>query len=167
MGLDNPTDRTFVVEDTQKDNKIVAWSRWMVPQDDGNLERKWPELNPDEYDMDVLGAFFGGMEENRLELMGQRPHWCEYKLRCRIERAIKGTVLVLEMLATHEDYQRRGIAASLIKWGTDQADKQGMETYLDGSEKGQPYYKRWHKFKYGKDITIPDRYDYPFFNLCA
>ena len=79
MGLENPTDRTFVVEDTQKDNKMVAWSRWMVPQDDGNLERKWPELNPDEYDMDVLGAFFGGMEKNRLELMGKRPHWCKYK----------------------------------------------------------------------------------------
>ena len=61
------------------------------------------------------------------------------------------------MLGTHEDYQRKGIAARLIKWGTDQADKEGLETYLDGSEKGQPYYKRWHNFKFGKDINIPDR----------
>lgn len=59
---------------------------------------------------------------------------------------------VLEMLGTHEDYQRNGIAASLIKWGTDQADKDGLETYLDGSEIGQPYYKAHHGFKHGKNI---------------
>lgn len=61
------------------------------------------------------------------------------------------------MLSTHEDYQRMGIAARLIKWGTDQADKDGLETYLDGSEKGQPYYMRWHHFQHGKDIAIPER----------
>ena len=77
LGLDNPTDRTFVVKDTENDNRIVAFSRWMVPQNDGNQERKWPDINADEYDMDVLGAFFGGMEENRVELMGKRPHWCK------------------------------------------------------------------------------------------
>ena len=79
MGLDNPTDRTFVVEDTQNGNKIVAWSRWMVPQSDGNQERKWPELNADDYDMDVVGAFFGGMEENRAKLLEKRPHWCKFR----------------------------------------------------------------------------------------
>jgi hypothetical protein len=79
IGIDNPTDRTFVVEDTQNGNKIVAWSRWMLPQSDGNQERKWPDVNPDDYDMDVLGAFFGGMEENRAVLMEKRPHWCEFR----------------------------------------------------------------------------------------
>lgn len=77
LGLNNPTDRTFVVEDTENDNQIVAFSRWMVPRNDGNQERKWPELSADEYDMDVCGSFFGGMEENRVELMGKRPHWCK------------------------------------------------------------------------------------------
>ena len=40
MGLDNPTDRTFVVEDTEKDKKVVAFSRWMVPQDDGTPTKR-------------------------------------------------------------------------------------------------------------------------------
>lgn len=44
------------------------------------------------------------------------------------------------MLAVHEDYQCRGIAASLIKWGTDQADKEGVETMLHASQMGEPYY---------------------------
>ena len=93
MGLDNPTDRTFVAEDKEDGNKIVAFSRWMVPQQDGkwsrkiisdsvdiyiwtgNIERIWPELSPDEWDMELVEAFFGGMEVNRHELMGSRPHW--------------------------------------------------------------------------------------------
>ena len=75
LSLDNPTDRTFVAEDIEKDNKIVAFGRWMLPQQDGNLERKFPDLDENEFDMEVVGAFFGGMEENRHELMGERPHW--------------------------------------------------------------------------------------------
>ena len=44
--------------------------------------------------MNVAGPFFGGMEANREELMGKRPHW------------------MLEMLGVHEDYQNQGIPAS-------------------------------------------------------
>ena len=75
LGLDNSTDRSFVVADTEKDNKIVAFSRWMVPQQDGNRERKWPDLKEEDWDMEVAGAFFGGMEVSRETLMEKRPHW--------------------------------------------------------------------------------------------
>ncbi|KAF2722391.1 hypothetical protein K431DRAFT_284079 [Polychaeton citri CBS 116435] len=44
------------------------------------------------------------------------------------------------MLGVHEDYQGHGIAASLIKWGTEQADQEGIETHLQASEVGRPYY---------------------------
>ena len=64
---------------------------------------------------------------------------------------------VLELLGVDEDYRKQGIGASMIKWGTDQADEQGLESYLDASEIGQPYYKKWHDFKYGKPVLIPDR----------
>lgn len=47
-----------------------------------------------------------------------------------------------------------------MKWGEDQADEQGLEMYLDGSEKGQPYYKKRHNFgSLEKGIYIPDRYE--------
>lgn len=75
MGLDNPTDRSFVVEDTAHGHKIVAVSRWMVPQSDGRQDRKWPTIEPAEWDMELVGAFFGGMAANRHEMMGRRPHW--------------------------------------------------------------------------------------------
>lgn len=47
---------------------------------------------------------------------------------------------VLDMLGVHEDYERQGIAWSLILWGTRQADWDGLETMLHASERGQPYY---------------------------
>lgn len=78
MGLDNPTDRTFVVEDTEQDGRMVAFSRWVMPQEDGNIDRSpsWPELTANECpDMDVANAFFGGMEASRHEVMGKRPHY--------------------------------------------------------------------------------------------
>lgn len=75
IGLDNPTDRTFVAEDTENQNRIVGFSRWMVPQQDGNQERKWPDMSPSDWDMEIVENFFGGMEENRHEMMGTKPHW--------------------------------------------------------------------------------------------
>jgi hypothetical protein len=75
MGLENPTDRTFVVEDTSAGNRIIGFSRWMVPQADGNLERKWPEMTDERLDMELADAFWGGMDANREKLMGHRPHW--------------------------------------------------------------------------------------------
>lgn len=63
------------MEDTDNGHKIVGFSRWMVPQQDGNLERVWAELSPDDWDMELAEAFFGGMEENQHEMMGERPHW--------------------------------------------------------------------------------------------
>lgn len=81
-GLDNPTDRTFVAVDTrpEADGKIVGFSRWQVPQPDGNLEHdSWPEMKPEDkvWDMDILAPFFGGMDANREKVMGKKPHWCE------------------------------------------------------------------------------------------
>lgn len=78
MGLDNPTDRTLVVEDTTSNGELAAFSRWMVPQEDGNQERKWPEMDENEFDMEIAGAFFGGMEANQEHVLGKRPHWCAY-----------------------------------------------------------------------------------------
>jgi len=74
------------------------------------------------------------------------------------------TKTVLEMLGVHEDYQKHGIGAVMIKYGTDQADKDGLETYLDASEIGQPYYKKRHNFTHSKAINIPDRPQYGSFH---
>jgi len=70
---------------------------------------------------------------------------------------ITTNLAVLELLGVHDDYQRHGLGSQLIHWGTEQADKQGLETYLDGSEKGQPYYVKHHAFEIRAAIDIPSR----------
>ena len=71
---------------------------------------------------------------------------------------------MLEMLGTHEDYQGRGIGAGLVKWGCDHADKDGMEVYLDASERGAPFYQKHFDFEPRRRISIPERPSYGTFN---
>ncbi|KJX99351.1 hypothetical protein TI39_contig362g00002 [Zymoseptoria brevis] len=149
IGLGNPTDRTFVAVDTQEHDRIAGFSRWQTPQAGGNRERQWPDIPEGLFDMELTEAFFGGMEVNRKDIMGQRPHW------------------FLEILGVHKDYQGKGVGASLLKWGTDQADKDGLETYLDGSTAGQPYYEKRHGFAPVKRMLIPDRPAYGSYSIVS
>lgn len=60
------------------DGRIVGFTRWRVPQEDGNMDDKWPDLPEGEgVDMAIMNPFFGGMHVNRDELMGKNPHWCK------------------------------------------------------------------------------------------
>jgi len=80
IGYKDDTCRTFIVFDSsiktehEPEGKPVAFTRWVIPQQDGNLDRAWPALL-EEWDEELMGAFFGGMQRNRAELMGRRPHW--------------------------------------------------------------------------------------------
>lgn len=51
----DPTTRTFVVEDSSCNGELVAYSRWVVPQLDGNLYRLWPE-RPPQFDQEICKA---------------------------------------------------------------------------------------------------------------
>lgn len=74
MGIeDDDTAIAFIVEE-EATGKPAAFSRWILPQKDGNLHRMWPDL-PEHWDGEVSEAFFGGMDVNREQLMGKRPHW--------------------------------------------------------------------------------------------
>ncbi|KAF2722390.1 hypothetical protein K431DRAFT_284078 [Polychaeton citri CBS 116435] len=77
-GLDNPTDVNFVAIDTEKGDKVIGFSRWMKPQQDGyqNREASWAEVIPEHWDMELTNSFFEGMDNNRLVLLEKRPHWC-------------------------------------------------------------------------------------------
>lgn len=53
------------------------------------------------------------------------------------------TILDLDTLATHPDYQRRGAGSRLIQWGCDLADKNGTMAYVDASKEGAPLYQKF------------------------
>ncbi|KAF2772636.1 hypothetical protein EJ03DRAFT_348587 [Teratosphaeria nubilosa] len=73
----------------EKGNKIVGFARWVLPQRDGNLERKWPEMDPKDWDMEIFEKFF--VEENRHEMMQTTPHWMLEMLD--VQEPTKGTAL--------------------------------------------------------------------------
>ncbi|KAK4988218.1 hypothetical protein LTR66_007375 [Elasticomyces elasticus] len=141
MGIEeDPTAHTLVVEYPDRDNNIVAFARWIAPQQNGDLNRKWPNVTAEGgWDMAIAEPFFGGMEKNREHLMGSRPHW------------------FLELLGTDPEYQRQGLGALLVKWGCDRSDKQGLESYLDASEKGRPFYREHHGFEDRAVVELPKR----------
>lgn len=130
--------KTFVVEDLSRGGRLVAFSRWNVPQIDGSQNIPLPDYPP-EWDPELTEALWGGMPKNRADIMGRRPHW------------------MLEFLGVDRDYQQKGLGFTLVDWGCRQADAQGLEVYLDASPRGLPFYKRHFGFEEKKVLQIPLR----------
>ncbi|OHE96130.1 acetyltransferase [Colletotrichum orchidophilum] len=49
----------------------------------------------------------------------------------------------LDTLVTHPDYQRRGAASMLLRWGCELADENGVGAYVDASKAGALLYERF------------------------
>ncbi|MCJ1481956.1 hypothetical protein MMC06_002117 [Schaereria dolodes] len=107
--------------------KIVAFAKWIVPikfgkgGDDPDVMPSWPE----DANAELCEEFFGELAKMRRQLMGYRPHY------------------YLEMLGTLPECQGRGAAGQLIRWGLEQADRDGVEAYIEASPVGAPIYERF------------------------
>ena len=60
----------------------------------------------------------------------------------RFETLINGIRTVLDILHTHPSYQGRGVGAQLVKWGTDLADKEHLQCYVESSPAGYPLFRK-------------------------
>ena len=49
---------------------------------------------------------------------------------------------VLDIIHTHPSHQGRGAGTQLVKWGTDLADKQRLQCYLEASPAGYPLFRK-------------------------
>ena len=49
----------------------------------------------------------------------------------------------LEIIATRPDWQGKGAAGKLLRWGLERADQQGVEVYLEASPDGKPIYEHF------------------------
>ncbi|KAH8684044.1 acyl-CoA N-acyltransferase [Ilyonectria robusta] len=87
---------------------------------DDHSEIYWyPEGEAREYVSKCLEA----MEAPR-ERMGARPQ------------------VFLNIIFTHPDYRRQGVADMMLTWGKRKADEMGVEMWLDATEYGVPVYKK-------------------------
>ncbi|KAI8965119.1 acyl-CoA N-acyltransferase [Daldinia sp. FL1419] len=94
------------------------------PPEKQTWRARWPPAEgfPDMSD-DHLDDFFSRMEKAHAHVVGDRGH------------------VFLEVLATKEEFRKRGYGSALVKWGTELADQLGLECYLDASPAGKPLYE--------------------------
>ena len=49
----------------------------------------------------------------------------------------------LELIVTRPEWQGKGAAGKLIRWGLERADEEGSVCYLEASPDGKPVYERF------------------------
>ncbi|OZJ04495.1 hypothetical protein BZG36_02668 [Bifiguratus adelaidae] len=139
--LHNPHARFLKVVDADAEGgkeKIVGYAKYVVPVD-GKMKIEdvsaitWPE----DSDADLCNLFFGQLDNNKKKIMGDR------------------TYIVLELLATLPEYQGKGVGSMLLRWGCEQADRDGLQLYLDASPAGKPLYEK-HGFLERAKSFIPE-----------
>ncbi|OIW30684.1 acetyltransferase [Coniochaeta ligniaria NRRL 30616] len=126
--LNKPWQRYIKIVDTESTDsqgreRIAAFANWdlAMPDERGRRYPPWHEDMPTH----ACDAFFQREESERRRIMGDQKHY------------------YLDTIGTHPDYQRRGAASMLVKWGCDLADKHGVGAYVDASKAGAPLYQRF------------------------
>lgn len=124
---------------------------------------RWRAELPESLPAEVLEAFWAPISRQRVVVMGERAHMCmkpetplrtsslfftnPFKFQKRVELAYLFSrflkTVVLEVMATHPECQRRGLASTVVQWACERADGEGVEVYLDASMKGRPLYERF------------------------
>ncbi|KAI9647035.1 hypothetical protein NHQ30_005037 [Ciborinia camelliae] len=115
--------------------EIISYAKWNdtsapVPAIDDFPA--WPEGCDEEF----ANYFFGTLIKEHRAIMGTRKHW------------------YLEMLATKPEWQGKGAAGKLMRWGLERADGEGVETYLEASPVGKEVYEYFGFEERGR-LVIP------------
>jgi GNAT superfamily N-acetyltransferase len=119
----DPTAHFICIVDTDTpDQTVVAYAKWNTPSAPvaGELP-EWPAGG----DHEIANHFFGNLVSRHAKIMEGRKHW------------------YLELVATRPEYQGRGAAGKLLRWGMERADEEGTETYLEASPDGKPIYEHF------------------------
>ncbi|KAL5088900.1 hypothetical protein Trisim1_006045 [Trichoderma cf. simile WF8] len=113
-----------VWDDSCTPETFVGFAKWIVP---GASPEALPPADqwPSEGDQQFSVFFFGRLGEMHHEAMGKRPHW------------------YLELVAVKPQYQGKGAASLMLKYGVNKADEDKVECFLDASPAGQPIYERY------------------------
>ncbi|RAH87012.1 acyl-CoA N-acyltransferase [Aspergillus japonicus CBS 114.51] len=121
-----------IVDESQRDPVIAAFAKWKLyageqqqpqpPQlDEQSLAQKWPPSS----DQKLCEEFFGKMDQEKWEVMGAKKYY------------------YLDMLATHPNYNGRGLGSQLLRWGLHRADEAGMDTFLASTPQGRRLYEKY------------------------
>jgi GNAT superfamily N-acetyltransferase len=116
---------------------IARWKLFPRQRTDEEIKREEEEEEKDEEEYgshpdvalgtmaDFMHEFHRQMDEGRRKHLGNRPY------------------LLLHVLCTRPEHERRGVGSVALAWGAAKADELGLPAYLEGSPKGIPLYKKW------------------------
>ena len=123
--LADPHSHFICIYDSESPSQpVVAYAKWndpAAPVSDPDDLPKWPEGG----DEKLANYFFWNLLSRHARIMEGRRHW------------------YLELLATRPEYQGRGAAGQLLRWGLQRADEDATETYIEGSPDGKPIYEHF------------------------
>ncbi|KAL3485324.1 hypothetical protein BJX62DRAFT_39314 [Aspergillus germanicus] len=134
--------------------EIVAGSRWSIQKeeeevtisvDDAVNKRIKSEITEMRHELarslytifaqgkrDVLGFYANSETPSTSESNGEKKKVLKFPPR-----------IELDVLYVHPDYQRRGIASDLLKWGFEKSEQLGLPIYLEATAEGRPVYERY------------------------
>lgn len=120
-------------------NEIIGGSKWVVHTEEQVWEKSLPEVVEGiahdavpEVRVPVLREFYTKIFSAKMENQGFQDGDV-FKVRPRLE---------LESLYTHPKHQRRGFAKLLLQWGINEADRLGLDAYLEATAEGTPVYEK-------------------------
>ncbi|KAL4999480.1 acyl-CoA N-acyltransferase [Aspergillus recurvatus] len=149
----NPHAKSFKAVDSAT-GKLVGLTRWAVYAEDQAVDKSIEEVVEARLGSDIPGRrdevakeIYTEIEVGKRELLGVGPLVSNEKgimLRKRVE---------LEGIFVHPDYQGKGIAKRLLAWGIAEAERLGVDVYLEATEEGRPVYARM-AFQVLKEVKI-------------
>ena len=108
--------------DASGEDTVIAFAQWIAPS-----KASLPALPtwPAGSDSELANSFFTSLFSTHRRLMEGRKHW------------------YLELVATRPEFQGKGAAGMLLRWGLEKADMEGAESYLEASPEGKPIYEHF------------------------
>ena len=106
------------------------------PKVNGGWHKAKRRSEPPDCYVRALEDWNGIITRTRKGMMGNRRHSCAseptHSLSCYFACYAKH-LMVLDILHTHPAHQGKGAGVELVKWGTDLADEEGLQCYVEAS----------------------------------
>jgi GNAT superfamily N-acetyltransferase len=130
---------------------IGYWKFYPKPRTESELDAAEKEGEEDGHPPDsngpLLDDLHGKIAKHKREILGGQPY------------------ALLNVIATLPSYQRCGVGVMLLRWGLEQADELGLQSYLEASPMGKGLYLKngfeevrdveFDALKWGLDRDLP------------
>ncbi|KAK6435354.1 hypothetical protein LTR95_008455 [Oleoguttula sp. CCFEE 5521] len=115
--------------------QIAGFCKWVAPKPGQTPDTTLPQW-PADADGKLCDETFGAWAEAHKEHLGDRGHW------------------YLEIVATDPAYQGQGAGSQILRWGTERADADDVEAYLEAAPDAVRLYEKFGFREAGRTDTF-------------